>query len=128
MYDYIHLKLYDQFIVLIDMKLHAPNQLYTSICFRDKILKTSLGLPGNVWPHHLNLHNLFITLIDMKLHAQNQLYMSFCFWDLKVLIVSLWMFDHAQLKSHQQWVALIDVYIQTKNPLHNSDSFWDIKV
>ena len=64
----------------------------------------------------------------MKLHAQNQLLMSVSFWDLKVLIVSLGMPDHAQLKSHHQCVALIDVYIQTKNPLYNSDSFWDIKV
>ena len=46
--DYNHLKLYDQFLALIDMKLHAPNQLYTSICFRDKILKKSLGLPGHI--------------------------------------------------------------------------------
>ena len=71
---------------------------------------------------------LDMTLIDIKLHAQNQLYTSFCFWDPKVLIVSLGMPEHAQLKSHHQCVALIDVYIQKKNPLYNSDSFWDIKV
>ena len=31
--DYTHLKLYDQFIALIGIELHAPNQLYTYICF-----------------------------------------------------------------------------------------------
>ena len=45
--DYAHLKLHDQFVALTDMKLHAPNQLYTSICFWDKILKASMGLPGH---------------------------------------------------------------------------------
>ena len=49
--DYAHLKLHDQFVALTDMKLHAPNQLYTSICFWDKILKASLSLPGHIWPH-----------------------------------------------------------------------------
>ena len=34
--DYAHLKLHDQFVALIDMKLHAPNQLYTSIFFEIK--------------------------------------------------------------------------------------------
>ena len=34
----------------------------------------------------------------MKLHEQNQLYMSFWFFDLKVLIASLEMPDHAFLK------------------------------
>ena len=46
--DYAHLKLHDQFVALTDIKLHALNQLYTSICFRDKILKASLGFPGYV--------------------------------------------------------------------------------
>ena len=32
-FNYAHLKLYDQFVALIDMKLHAKNQLYTSISF-----------------------------------------------------------------------------------------------
>ena len=31
--DHAHLKLDDQFVALIDMKLHAQNQLYTSISF-----------------------------------------------------------------------------------------------
>ena len=31
--DHAHLKLHDQFDPLIDMKLHAQNQLYTSINF-----------------------------------------------------------------------------------------------
>ena len=46
--DYDHIKLHDQFVALTIMKLHAPNQLYTSICFRDKILKAFLGFPGHV--------------------------------------------------------------------------------
>ena len=91
--DYTHLKLYDQFIALIDMKLHTPSQLYISICFWDKTLKASLCFPGIYNYTQLNLHNWFITLIDMKLHAQNQRYMSFCFWDLKVLILSFGMPD-----------------------------------
>ena len=33
LYDHAHLKLHDQFVALIDMKLHAQNQLYTSISF-----------------------------------------------------------------------------------------------
>ena len=28
-----HLKLHDQFVALTDMKLRAPNQLYSYICF-----------------------------------------------------------------------------------------------
>ena len=33
------------------MKLHAQNQLYTSISFWDsKVLKASLGMHGHVWP------------------------------------------------------------------------------
>ena len=31
--DYPHLKLHDQFVALIDMKLHTQNQLYTSLSF-----------------------------------------------------------------------------------------------
>ena len=34
-FNYTHLKLHDQFVALIDMKLHAQNQLYTSISFWD---------------------------------------------------------------------------------------------
>ena len=53
--DYAHLKLHDKFVALIDMKLHALNQLYTYIYFWDKILKASLGFPGHVWPHQPKL-------------------------------------------------------------------------
>ena len=59
----------------------------------------------------------------MKLHEQNQLHMSFWFCDLKVLIASLEIPDHAFLKYHHQFVALIVVYIQAKNSLYNSNSF-----
>ena len=51
-FDHAHLKLHDQFVALIDMKLHALNQLYNSISFWDiKVYKASLGLPGHAWPH-----------------------------------------------------------------------------
>ena len=116
-----------QLVALIDMKLHAPNQLYTSIYFWDKFLKASFSLPGHV-RSHAPKHNQFITLIDMKLHAQNHLYMYFCFWDLKVLIASLGDVLPCYLKSHHQCLALINMYIQTKNPLYNSNSFWGIKL
>ena len=77
--DYTHLKLYDQFVALIDIKFHASNQFCTvSICFLYKILKASYSLPGHYDQTHLNLHNQFITLIDMKLHAL-KLYMSLYF-------------------------------------------------
>ena len=46
--DYTHLKLCDQFIALIEMKLHALNHLHITIYFRDKILKASLGLPEHI--------------------------------------------------------------------------------
>ena len=58
---------------------------------------------------------------------KNQLCTSFGFWDLKVLIASLGMPDHAHLKSHYQFVALIDMYLHPKNQLYTSNSFWDIK-
>ena len=42
------------------MKLHAQNQLYTSMNFSDvKVLKGSLGMPGHT---QLNLHDQFINL------------------------------------------------------------------
>ena len=70
-----HLKLHDQFEALIDMILHAKNQIYNSITFWDiKVFKASMGMPDH---SHLNLHNQFITLIYMKLNAQNQRYTSF---------------------------------------------------
>ena len=38
------------------MKLHAQNQLYTSMNFLDvKVLKGSLGMPGHAWPHPTKL-------------------------------------------------------------------------
>ena len=50
--DYAHKKLHDQFVALLDMKLHAQNQLYNSISFWDiKVLKSFLGIPGHAWPH-----------------------------------------------------------------------------
>ena len=51
-FNHAHLKLHDQSVALIDMKLHAQNQLYTSITFWDiKVLKASFGMPGHAWPH-----------------------------------------------------------------------------
>ena len=50
--DHANLKLHDQFAALTDMKLHAQNQLYTSISFWDiKVLKASLSMPGHAWQH-----------------------------------------------------------------------------
>ena len=47
-----HLKLHDQFVPLIDMKLLAQNQLDKSISFWDvKDLEASLSMPGYAWPH-----------------------------------------------------------------------------
>ena len=44
--DHAHLKLHDQFVALIDMKLHAQNQLYISFSFSEfKVLIASLGMP-----------------------------------------------------------------------------------
>ena len=55
-FNHAHLKLHNQFLALIDMKMHAQNQLYTSISFLDiKVLKASLGMPGHAWPHPLKL-------------------------------------------------------------------------
>ena len=89
------------------MKLHAQNQLYTSISFLDiKVFKASLGMPDHT---HLNLYDQFITLIDMKLDAQNQLYTCFRFWDLKVLITSLGIPGHVsptKVISHDKFLAL----------------------
>ena len=64
------------------MKLHAQNQLYTSISFWDlKVLIASLGMSWDTWPTHVK----FATLIDTYLHAKNQLYTSSSFWDIKIL-------------------------------------------
>ena len=54
-FNHAHLILHDQFVTLIDVKLHAQNQLYASISFWDiEVLKASLGMPDHT---HLNLHN-----------------------------------------------------------------------
>ena len=54
-FNYAHLKLHSQLAALIDVKLHAQNQLYTSISFWDiKVLKASLGMSGHSWPHPPN--------------------------------------------------------------------------
>ena len=51
-----HIKLHDQFVALIGMKLHAHNQIYTSTNFLDiKALRTPLGMPGLAWSHLLKL-------------------------------------------------------------------------
>ena len=51
-FNHAHLQLHDQFVALIDMKLHAQNQLYISISFWDiKILKDSLSMPRHAWAH-----------------------------------------------------------------------------
>ena len=53
-FNHVHLKLNNRFVALIDMRLHAQNQLYTSISFWDtKVLKlkTFLGMPGQAEPH-----------------------------------------------------------------------------
>ena len=47
MLDQTHRNFHNQFMTLIDMKLHAQNQLYTSFSFWDlKVLIASLGMPG----------------------------------------------------------------------------------
>ena len=70
------------------MKLHAQNQLYTSvISWYITVLKASLGMPDHT---HLGLYNQFITLTDMKLHAQNQVYTSFSFWDFFFSITNMY--------------------------------------
>ena len=51
-FNHAHLKLHYQFVALMDMKLHAQNQLYTSLGFYDiKVLKAFLGMPGHAWPN-----------------------------------------------------------------------------
>ena len=58
-FNHAHLKLHDQFAAFTDMKLHAQNQLHTSISFWDaKVLKASLGIPGHAWPHPPNITSL----------------------------------------------------------------------
>ena len=77
------LKFHDQFVALVDAKLHAHNQLYKSISFWDiKVLIACLGMPGNVWPHPP--HHQLVALITIYWHAKNQLYTFNSFWDIKV--------------------------------------------
>ena len=81
-FNYPHLKLHDQFIALIDTKLHGQNQLYTSFSFWDvEVLIVSLGMPDHA---HIKSHRQFVALIDMHLDAKNQFYTSNSFWDIKV--------------------------------------------
>ena len=66
------------------MKLHAQNQLYTSVSFRD--LKVSplwacLDMPDHTY---LKSHHQFVALIDVNLNVKNQLYSSNSFRDIKV--------------------------------------------
>ena len=50
--DHTHLNLLDQFIPLIDTKLHAQNQLYNFFSSWDiKVLIASLDMPGQPSPH-----------------------------------------------------------------------------
>ena len=84
-------KLHDQFVALIDMKLHAQNQLYNSFSFWDhKVLIAFLGMPHHT---HLKSHHQFLVLIDMYLHAKNQLYTSHSFWDIKGLAESIFAYN-----------------------------------
>ena len=54
--EHAHIKLHDQFVALIGMKLHAHNQIYTFTNFLDiKALRTPLGMPGLAWSHLLKL-------------------------------------------------------------------------
>ena len=63
MLDHTYLNLHNQFITLIDMKLHEQNELYTSFSFWDlKVLIASLGMPENA---QLKPHHQFVALIDM---------------------------------------------------------------
>ena len=51
-FNHAHLKLHDEFVALIDMKMKAQNQLYTSIGFWDiKVVKASSGMPGHTSSH-----------------------------------------------------------------------------
>ena len=59
MLDYTHLNLHDQFITLIDMNLHAQNQVYTPISFWDlKALIISLSMSGHAWHHSFKITSL----------------------------------------------------------------------
>ena len=105
-----------QFVALIDMKLHAKNQLYNSISFWDiRVLQAFVGMPDHTHP---KLHDQFITLIDMTLHAQNQLHTFFSFWNVKVLIASMDMPGHVWPHSCKS---------TSSNQLYTSHCFWNIK-
>ena len=80
--DDMHIKLHNQVINLIDMKLYAQNQLYILFSFWDlKVLIASLGMPDSA---HLNTHNQSVAVIDMYIDAKNSLFASNSFWDIKV--------------------------------------------
>ena len=62
--DHTYLNLHDQCITLIDMKLHAQNQLCNSFSFRDL-----QGLIASFNSTHLKFYHQFVALIDIYLHA-----------------------------------------------------------
>ena len=56
MFDHTQQNLHDQ---LIDMKLHAQNQICTSFSFWDrKVFIASLGMPGHAWPHSCKIRSI----------------------------------------------------------------------
>ena len=55
------------------MKLHAQNQLYTSLSFRDTSLWACLGMPDHA---NLKSYHQFVALLGMYLHGKNQLHTS----------------------------------------------------
>ena len=79
MYDHTHLNLNNQFITLIDIKVHAQNQPHMSFCFWDlKVLIVSLA------DVHLKLHHQCAPLTDVYIQTKNPLYNFNSFWDIKV--------------------------------------------
>ena len=70
--DHTHQNLHNQFITLINKKLHAQNKLHTFFGFLFLlILIASLSMPDHT---HLKPHHQFVALMDMYLHAENQLW------------------------------------------------------
>ena len=68
-FNHTHLKLRDQFEVLIDMKLHAQNQLYNPVSFWDiEVFKSSLGMPDHI---HINLNSQFIWSCMYKINFKS---------------------------------------------------------
>ena len=72
------------FVALIDMKLHAQNELYTSISFWDiKVLKASLGMLG-----HASTHPPKLTLLIHHFNRYETAWTKSTFYLLKVLVAS----------------------------------------